>query len=181
MLLAPLYAAQTVSEWNPLDKHANITLSNGDRDATAGATNRGVRGERVRSAGVRYFEVIIFDGTDMTVGLATSGTSLTSTSTPSVGVGVIVVAGSIFKDGALDNSGSAYAVTDIVGVKWDATAGSIQFYKNGSTNGTAVTYAAGTSFYPWWQTTNAGTSGRGRICTSSSQITNLPGGALPWG
>jgi hypothetical protein len=51
-------ASITPTTWNPSDKHANITLSNGDLTATTGATGFfGVRSISSKSAGKFYFEV----------------------------------------------------------------------------------------------------------------------------
>jgi hypothetical protein len=44
--------------WNPLDKTASCTLSNGDKTATAGATDQAVRGNVGKSSGKWYFELV---------------------------------------------------------------------------------------------------------------------------
>jgi hypothetical protein len=44
--------------WNSLDKTASVTLSNGDKTATASANNQGARGNIGKSSGKWYFEIV---------------------------------------------------------------------------------------------------------------------------
>lgn len=59
--------------WNPADKHASITLSNGNLAAAApaSATWISVRGTTSQSAGRVYFEVVPSSGANAFVGIAT--------------------------------------------------------------------------------------------------------------
>lgn len=50
--------ALTPVVWNSADKTASVTLSNGDKTATASATNQGVRGNIGKSAGKWYCEIV---------------------------------------------------------------------------------------------------------------------------
>jgi len=74
-------AAVSYSTWNPSDKHANITLSNGNMRATT--TTTGYYSVRSTSAitGKRYFEFMTYSGVtggdELAVGVATDGVAVT--------------------------------------------------------------------------------------------------------
>jgi len=73
-------AAKVYTAWNPDDKHANITLSNGNLTATinsGGAGWYGARSTLSQTAGKWYFEVTAsVYSTNVTVGVANSSQSL---------------------------------------------------------------------------------------------------------
>jgi hypothetical protein len=71
--------------WNPADKNANITLSNGNLTATSsGASTTAVRSTSSFSSGKVYFEITLSTvQTNIAVGFANSTESLT----PSSGIG----------------------------------------------------------------------------------------------
>jgi hypothetical protein len=67
-----------VVTWNPSDKDADITLSNGDLTASSSVDSRRVRATLGRSTGKYYFE-IAFTGRVATIGLSSIDSDLTGT------------------------------------------------------------------------------------------------------
>lgn len=57
-------AAAVPVVWNSLDKTGSVTLSNGDKTATSGASNNGVRGNVGKSTGKWYCEMNITPGSE---------------------------------------------------------------------------------------------------------------------
>ncbi len=130
--------------WNPADKHADVTLSNGNLTAAQSATvnNRGVRAVEFKAAGKFYFEIEVDSASgspDGYFGLSDNDEVLTA----ALGNGAEGYAYH-FADGDARNNGSesAYgdslAATDILGVAVDFTAGAIWFSKNGTWQGGAT-------------------------------------------
>lgn len=63
--------------------------------------------------------------------------------------------GSIYKDGSLVSSNTAYGVGDIVGIAVDVPSGTIQFYRNGTANGSAATVNTTDEYLPHFRGANA--------------------------
>lgn len=132
---APSYAT-----FNPLDKHANITLSNGNRTAScsAGAGWFGVRATSFKTAGKWLFEVIVeAGGAHMMVGVATSSASLaTFLGAGTTSWGYYSATGNkIFNDGS--GVGVAYGSTwvtngDRIWTAFDIGTGELWWAKNGT-------------------------------------------------
>ena len=59
--------------------------------------------------------------------------------------------------GALTAYGAAYTSGDVIGVSFDAGAGTIEFFKNGVSQGVAFSASAG-SYFPWVYTYSTGQS-----------------------
>jgi len=126
--------------WNPSDKSASLTLSNGNLTATQTVSGsfHSVRSVTGHSSGKWYFEVKITTpgtGPDGLVGIALSTMALSNyyIGQGSDGNGVDVV-GAYYVNGGNQSGSSAasYGVNDIVMVAADITAGKIWFGKNGS-------------------------------------------------
>ena len=79
---APFWSAAVAASatflWNSSDKHADVTLSNGDKTCTASAIWRMVRGTVAKASGKWYYECT-FDtvATWTTIGVATDTVALT--------------------------------------------------------------------------------------------------------
>lgn len=144
-------AASNYCVLNPLNKDTSITVTNANLSASAGGTNIGVTGSIAVSSGKWYWEVTQTAGgvaTSNIVGItdATLSAKTAGLTTNSYGYGTGTTA---YKWNAGTNT--AYGVNwtngDVIGVAFDADAGSLTFYKNGSSQGTAFTGISGT-FYP---------------------------------
>ena len=75
-------------------------------------------------------------------------------------IGVIVsktnTTASIFKDGAAVQTGLTWNSGDTFGITWDGATREIQFYRNGTAFGTAVTATTGYDYYPTFEPANQG-------------------------
>ena len=135
--LNPLYLfGNTNTSWS-----SNITLSNGSLTAawTSGSgSNQHVRSNFAMLSGKWYFEgrMSATSGGDF-------GVAFEKHINDSVGWGSDQLGFSYRTDGQKQNNtsassyGSSYVAGDIIGVAFDADAGSITFYKNGTSQGTA--------------------------------------------
>jgi hypothetical protein len=139
------------SGWNPSDKDSGYTLSNGDRTATrtTGFYDACLRSDVSHSSGKWYAEVKVYDaGTTLwsNVGIATSSANLDDY------VGENAYSWSYFQDGDKYTGGSSasygasYSDGDVIGIAADLDAGTLTFYLNNVSQGTAYTGLSGTFF-----------------------------------
>jgi hypothetical protein len=168
-----LVAGACATTWNPADKGANITLSNGNL-STAGATAfNSVRATVSKASGAWYWEnkVTAVTGGASVVGFGNASMSLTSfvgNSTTSVGV----------QTGGAISASAGFTVAVVTGVTWaandfmnfaiDLTAGKMWIGKNGTwTSGSPaagtlpnVTFTGGTlTLFPAWSSADASNTG----------------------
>lgn len=122
--------------WNPSDKSADITLSNGNATATAGATSwKSVRGQQGRSTGKYYFELVLGSASanGCMVGVGTEIPSLTT----HMGASLYGWAYYNYSTGQKWNNnfaqafGDSFTTGDVIGVAVDMDAGKIWWSKNG--------------------------------------------------
>jgi len=144
--------------FDPLHKGAFITLTGTNLIATSAAGGIGnVRCTVGKSSGKWYWEIKITGGSTFgySIGIINGATSSNATLGAATGVGssytFINFVGIGFKstNGALDGSYSGVynVVNTIVGVAFDATAGTIAMYINNVNQGVMYTGIAGT-YYP---------------------------------
>ena len=121
------------------------TLSNGNLNFSqpTGAIN--AVSTVVPTSGKWYFEAAWTGGNFCEIGIIPAANAGTSSGLSVANCVVMELqTGTIYKSNVSQQVVSSYAATtDILGVAFDCGAGTIQFYKNGSTNGTAVSVAAG--------------------------------------
>jgi len=125
------------------DKDTALTVAGRDVfRSNATAAHTGLRAVRGASTLLRYFEVVVRSTiTDMSIGVCAAGHVLTNY------IGVTSNGWSYRADGQKSNNattgayGAAYNRDDVIGVALNLTAGTLTFYLNGVTQGTA--YAAG--------------------------------------
>lgn len=118
--------------WNPLDKHADITLSESNLRLTGTtATDRGVRGTTSKSAGKWYFltEVVVL-GNNVS-GIGNAAAALTTYVGAGVGSYGYATSGNVLNSGGVVASASTYTTGDLIGVAVDFTALKLWFAKNG--------------------------------------------------
>lgn len=126
----------TTTTWDPAQKAASITLSNGNLTATQ--TSGGWNGTKglsslAKASGKWYFEVTIVSNTSnlIIVGVANSGASLTGFCGSDVnGWGYYGGNGQIFTGGGNFPGGSTFTNGDVIGVWIDATLKRAWFAKN---------------------------------------------------
>lgn len=122
------------STWNPSDKAANLTLSNGNLTVTATNTVwKAVRGTVSVNNGKWYWEVTLTyaAGTNTMVGVGTSSEVLTYPGNTSQGYGYYSPDGNKYNGSGAVVYGNAYTTGDVVGVALDLVNGKIWWSKNG--------------------------------------------------
>jgi hypothetical protein len=127
-----------------------VTLSNGNLDLTNGASNKSVYSTIGVSSGKWYYEVS-YTATGSTTAI---GIGLLGYADQTTYIGATLYSYSYDKGGNKinNNSGSAYGASytngDIIGVAFDADAGTLTFYKNNTSQGVAFSgLQAGTYFF----------------------------------
>jgi hypothetical protein len=152
MLDVPTLTSTTAANyavWNLLTT-GGFTFSNGNLTAsvTASTGDRNCPTTMFASTGKWYAEVTctnVGGGGNMELGVVTS----TSPYTPSIGgAGINGYAyqpnGTKGNNNSYSSYGATYANGDVIGIALDLTAGTLVFYKNGSSQGTAYTGITGT-------------------------------------
>jgi len=145
----PTNTSATVANYavlNPIDVgsgagtlNANLTYNN------ASGNYRSIRGTIGMSSGKWYWEI---SGINDTIGLMNSSSSLNS------GIGVdanaygYIVNGNKINNSSQTSYGASYTSTDIMGVAFDADAGTLTFYKNNTSQGTAFSGLANGPYFP---------------------------------
>ncbi len=145
--------AITYATWNPSDKSSNITLSNGNLSATAGATTwSNMRSTIGVSSGKWYWETTPnnTDGTGVVnemMGVANSSATLTNyLGSDANGWAYYGNSGVSINNSNQVAYGATYNLNDVIGVALDMDAGTITFYKNCSSQGQAFSGLTGTQY-----------------------------------
>ena len=121
--------------WNPLRPNAAMSYANGNLDATSnGGSGRSGYGTFGMSSGKWYFETT---GGDNSVGVATVDESVYA---------VYTAAGGYNINGTTTSGKATYTTSDVISCAYDADANTIEFFKNGASQGsTSFSAAAGLS------------------------------------
>jgi len=156
--------------WNPNGSNDSyITYSNGNLDFTQTAAS-GQPGQMAPqatigvSSGKWYWEFVNTSGTNL--GASVAGTfSEENSHLPSSGhVTYYGADGSILGSGfTLPSTASTYGVNDIIGVALDADIGSVQFFKNGVSQGTATNGPTNVNLFPSNRIWSSGASGAASV------------------
>lgn len=123
--------------WNPSDKSADLTLSNGNLTVThsSGSTWAGGRATNSKASGKFYWEVRVDTdnpSTAIRIGIGTSAASLSSGVGDDInGYGYGGRFGKKYYNGGNPDYGATYTAGDIIGVALDLDAGKIWWSKNG--------------------------------------------------
>ena len=146
--------------WNPLDKNTNVTLSNGNLQAACGTTE-GVNGTIALPASGKYYFEVEFDSfvaaADTFSGLMYLHQSSGTRDITAGGTRLMIRATGNILNNSSSSSSTAFGAGDILGVACDCGANSIQFYKNGSSIGSAQTLSPapdGTNWAPYCGSSN---------------------------
>lgn len=148
----PAAPMASYATFNPADSGSNITFSSGNliiAKNTADA-HRMARSTTSVSSGKYYWEVLISQigggGSPIFVGVAKSGATLTNFLGQDANGWSYAADGLKYTNGANVAYGATYTTGDRIGVALDVDAGTLTFYKNGVSQGTAFTGLGGT-FY----------------------------------
>jgi hypothetical protein len=130
---------------NPLDKLSTVTLTNGNLDIATGSGYGGARGTIAVTSGKWYWEVTPTDITGgAAIGIWDTSEALANN------VGSTAKSWSYWSNGQKQNNnsnssyGASYTTNDVIGVALDLDAGTLVFYKNGTSQGTAFSSITGT-------------------------------------
>lgn len=143
--------AKTYATWNPSDKHANITLSNGDLTVTSGVSNahKGVRSTISKTTGKWYWEITV--GTKgVNDGLAEGVADGTHALTTEIGYSSVsesyLSQGYKVKNSAETAGLATYTAGAVIGMALDAGTGDIEWFKNNVSQGGYTPGITGTLF-----------------------------------
>jgi hypothetical protein len=130
---------------NPLDKLSTVTLTNGNLDIATGSGYGGARGTIAVTSGKWYWEVTPTDITGgAAIGIWDTSEALANN------VGSTAKSWSYWNNGQKQNNnsnssyGASYTTNDVIGVALDMDAGTLVFYKNNTSQGTAFSSITGT-------------------------------------
>ena len=139
---------------NALD-NGGQTLSNGNLDVTGISSNwRSTRGSIGMSSGKFYWEVTIgftnSASNQSLLGIATADATLSNNyaSVGAYGWEYYSNNGNKFHNASNPSYGAAYTNGDVIGVAFDADNGTLTFYKNGTSQGTAYTGLTSGPYFP---------------------------------
>ncbi len=138
--MPPLGVKKIYTGWNPLDKGAAVTLSNGNLTATI--SNVGiVRSAIGKSSGKWYWEITMTSALNSAPGIADSSAGLDTrpgfdTHMYAYQLRYNGIDGAKIYNSSASVFGLEFLAGDILGVKLDATAGTVEFLKNDSSQGT---------------------------------------------
>jgi len=137
--------------WNPLRKGANVTVSEGNlKGITSATVAQSVAGTIGMSSGKWYWEVTNQGGSLSYTGIVDSthdmGTYIGSSSTGS-GYAYNTSGQKVGPtSGTVASYGASYTTNDVIGIALDMDAGTLTFYKNNASQGTAFSGITGTWF-----------------------------------
>jgi hypothetical protein len=124
--------------WNPLDKSAAITLSNGNLTAASNLDNyKGVRATQYKSSGKYYWEItttVVAEGSASEVGVGTSAVSLSNIIGYSATGWSWAANGFYYHNNGSTWAGSALTDGAIICIALDLDNGKLWFGKNGTWN-----------------------------------------------
>ena len=133
---------------NPLNLGANAALSNGNLDSLAGSTVYSTAKSTIGvSSGKWYVEGRLNFGGYHGIGVSNSSAALSSyIGSTTDSWGYWAQNGNKVTNASFTAYGATYTAGDIIGVALDMDAGTVTFYKNGTSQGTAFTGLTGTMF-----------------------------------
>ena len=135
---------------NPLDKNAGTTPSNANLTWTASTPWRPARATFGMTTGKWYWEVTA-SGANCMVGIGTATAAIGDNNYPGKdanGWGYFDSNGNKFNNGSGSAYGASYTTNDVIGVAFDADSGTLTFYKNNASQGTAFTGLTSGPYFP---------------------------------
>lgn len=182
-----------VVTWDPSNKGANITLSNGNLDADGATSFNTVRSTTGKSTGKWYGELLVntySGGGNLVVGVVNSAAGFTTYIGNSGGGrgGQLNATSYVSGSGWTAGSGwSGAAATNVIGIALDVTGGKVYIAVNGTWQGSSDpvagtnAWATGLSGTIYLATAPAGTGNRVTLRTTAAQFTqSVPSGYSAW-
>jgi hypothetical protein len=138
-----------------LAKSSNINLTNGNLTFTANSSSTGgAIGTIAQSSGKWYWEATVTGGGAASVGIAKL--PLSGYASNQAGTYMYLPTGSKRLSPSTDSAyGASFTTNDVIGVALDMDAGTVAFYKNGVSQGTAFSSLSG-DFTAWLQDGSTG-------------------------
>jgi hypothetical protein len=146
---SPTNTSATVANYavlNPIDKNlSNVTISNANLTLNTSDTNYGTRSTIFVSSGKWYWEATISAvGTSaVLVGIADAAWSENYVGSSSGSYGYFSQTGTKANNASFVSYGASYTTNDVIGIALDMDAGTLTFYKNNTSQGTAYTGLSG--------------------------------------
>jgi hypothetical protein len=138
--------------FNPLDKNPSLVVTNGNLDVTENTSNW-INGRCTfgMSSGKWYVESTLTAGLFQVFGIANSLTINTGYSEGSVvGNWAYATDGAKIVNGSYSPPyGATYTTNDVIGMAFDADAGTLTMYKNGVSQGVLVSGLPANTYFPW--------------------------------
>jgi hypothetical protein len=141
-----LYTAFDLARTNT----TNVALSNSNLTVTSIQTIASfgnAQSTSYKSTGNWYCEVTCTNMAQMIVGVSTSASTIVTANAVGTTAGDVAVCYFYNGNKYINATGSAYGATyatgDKIGVQWNATAGTVTFYKNGASQGVAASGLSG--------------------------------------
>jgi len=137
--------------WSTTDKNSYVSISGDGIGLTVFSQSSshwgGIRGTVGVSSGKYYWEVKLYGGTDIDIGIATVAADLNNQIGNDVyGWSYASTDGYKIHNGTAGAYGAAYTTDDVIGIALNMDAGTLTFYKNGVSQGVAFTGITGTVF-----------------------------------
>jgi hypothetical protein len=163
MIDSPTLTSATVANycvWNPLNKATPVSVTNGNLQmAATTAAWQGVWSSLGVSSGKWYFEATVTANNFVSNGISIGVALDTAPNNVSPGVATNAwaynncnstsTAGRAINGASVPNYGATYTTNDIIGVAVDMDAGSLVFYKNGTSQGTAFASGISGTIFPY--------------------------------
>ena len=136
---------------NPLDKSADYTLQNGNLDFVTNGINSWemVRATFAVSSGKWYWEFTAGDN-ETAVGIAKANASLISYIGADANGWSYFYSGDTYNNSINTAYGASFTTNDVIGVAFDADAGSLYFYKNGTVQNSGTAAFTGLTSGPYF-------------------------------
>ena len=155
MMDVPTLTSATTANYcvlNPLSKGTNTSITNGNLSASYGsAAWTSAFGTLGVSTGKWYWEATLTSaGTDVGVGISTNpaGSANSYIGGDVNSWGYYANNGNKWNNGSSSSYGATYANGDVIGIALDLDAGTLTFYKNNTTQGTAFSSLASNTYFP---------------------------------
>ena len=144
------YGVGNYAVLNPLYAYSSLTLSGANLNIASSANYRSGMASFGVSSGKWYWEYVVTAvGNDTILGIS-SNPSVTIASYPgndALSWGYEAQVGNKYNNGSFSAYGATYTTNDVIGIAFDADAGSLTFYKNGVSQGVAYSGLASGIYY----------------------------------
>ena len=144
---------------NPLDANTNLTITNGNLQGVSASTWYQVRATIGMNTGKWYWECILTSASPAAFfGIGTATASLANSNfvgSDAYGWSYYSPNGQKYNAGTNTSYGSSFTQNDVIGIAFDAGAGTLTFYKNNVSQGTAYTGLTGLTYFPMFSVSNS--------------------------